>query len=70
MKRLFRGIFGQIDARDVIAVIGLSLLSAGLYQIYWPAALIAPGAILCWYALVALRYPNTPTTRHSDGHTE
>lgn len=49
------GIFAEIDARDVIAVIGLVLLSAGFYQIYWPAALIVPGGILCWYAFVLLR---------------
>lgn len=41
----------MIDARDVIAVVGLVLLAVGLYQVYRPAALIVPGALLTWFAL-------------------
>lgn len=40
-----------MDARDVIALIGLVLLAAGLHHVFEPAALIVPGAILTWYAL-------------------
>lgn len=31
---------------EVIALAGLALVSAGLHQVYPPAALIAPGAVL------------------------
>lgn len=41
----------MIDTRDVIALVGLVLLGAGLYFVYWPAALIVPGAALVWKSL-------------------
>ena len=37
---------------DVIAVIGLSLLVAGVFWIYRPAALIIAGAFLLWYSYI------------------
>lgn len=40
-----------MDARDLIAVIGMALVAGGLYLIYPPAALVVPGAILTWVAL-------------------
>ena len=35
-----------MDLYDGFALIGLGLLSAGLYFVYWPLALIVPGVIL------------------------
>ena len=34
------------DRYDVIAALGLALLSAGLVWVWWPLALIIPGALL------------------------
>jgi hypothetical protein len=49
--RVASTIYAQIDARDVILVIGLTLLSAGLAQVSVPAAFVAPGAILTYVAV-------------------
>lgn len=40
-----------LDARDIAALIGLCMLSSGLYLVWPPAALIAPGAILIWKSM-------------------
>lgn len=37
---------------DILFVIGLGLLSAGLAFVYWPLALIAPGAVLLLVGLL------------------
>ncbi len=37
-----------LDARDYAELIGLCMLSGGLYLVWPPAALIAPGGILVW----------------------
>ena len=44
-------VHAQIDARDLVFVVGLLLLAAGLYLIFAPAALVVPGAILTYVAL-------------------
>lgn len=36
----------QIDPLDVIAVVGVAMVSAGAWMIYPPAALIVPGIVL------------------------
>ncbi len=43
----------MIDARDVIALIGLGLLSFGCWLAWPPLGAIAPGLVLTWYALRA-----------------
>lgn len=35
-----------MDRFDIVALIGLALLAAGLYFVYWPLALIVPGVVL------------------------
>lgn len=47
-----RGILAlDLDARDGVLAVGLALLSAGLYQVWVPAAFIAPGAVLTYVAV-------------------
>jgi hypothetical protein len=41
----------QIDARDLVLVVGLGLLSAGLYQLFVPLAFIVPGTVLTYVAV-------------------
>ena len=54
--RLCRILYRAIDARDCVALIGLALVAGGLYLVWVPAALIVPGCVLVWKALI-------------DGHT-
>jgi hypothetical protein len=44
-----------IDVRDVVGIVGLALLSYGVWQIYPPAAFIAAGAILIAAAVALAR---------------
>lgn len=44
------------DARDIMLVIGLGLLAIGLWQVYPPAALIAPGIILTGVAIFGVKH--------------
>lgn len=41
----------SIDKADVLLLIGLGLLSSGLWQVSTAAALAVPGALLVWLAL-------------------
>ncbi|MCK1503103.1 hypothetical protein [Bradyrhizobium sp. 188] len=45
----------NIDARDVMLASGLALLAGGLWQVWPPAALIVPGAIISAVAILAGR---------------
>ena len=42
---------GVFDLRDVFVFGGLGLVSAGLHEIYPPAALVIPGALLVWMGM-------------------
>jgi len=35
-----------LDRNDVVALLGLLLMAGGLVFVYWPLALIVPGALL------------------------
>ena len=35
-----------MDRYDVMALVGLALLAAGLVWVWWPLALIVPGVVL------------------------
>lgn len=50
----------NIDARDVIGLLGLVLLGAGLALVWPPAALIAPGVVLIYVAIFGVK---------ADGHS-
>lgn len=45
------GAFSFMDTFDALGIIGLVLLAAGLWFVYWPLALIVPGAVLLGVAL-------------------
>jgi hypothetical protein len=47
VKQLFK----SLDARDWHAYTGLLLVAAGLVPIYWPLALIVPGAVLAYVGI-------------------
>lgn len=44
-------VYAQTDARDLLLGFGLILLAVGLYQVFVPAAFIAPGAVLTYVAV-------------------
>jgi hypothetical protein len=46
-----------LDSEDVIALLGLIFLIAGIFWIYKPAALIVLGALLLSYAYVSANKP-------------
>lgn len=37
---------GSVDRYDLVALAGLALVGVGLWFVYWPLALIVPGAAL------------------------
>lgn len=45
---------------DIVALIGLALVTAGAALVYLPAGLIVPGVLLLTYAVAASR-TETPT---------
>lgn len=51
-----------MDARDILATVGLVLLAAGSWAVYPPAGLVVPGAICCCWAF---RPPTRSTTNKS-----
>jgi hypothetical protein len=44
-----------VDARDVLAFVGLALFSYGAWQVYPPAAFIAVGAVMTGIAIFGVR---------------
>lgn len=44
-----------MDQRDAILIMGLTILSAGCFLVYPPAALIVPGVILVAMAIFGVR---------------
>ena len=51
IKRINRFLASTFDARDVILGVGLCMMSAGLFFVWSPAALIVPGTILTFVAI-------------------
>lgn len=49
---MWRKITAVFGARDCIVLIGLGMMAGGLYMVWPPAALIVPGAILVWKAII------------------
>lgn len=45
----------RLDARDVVGALGLGLVTAGVAQIYVPAAYIVPGVALLGLAVWKVR---------------
>lgn len=45
----------RIDPLDLVALVGLVLLSGGIWWIYKPAALIVVGVVLLFYAFFIAR---------------
>lgn len=45
----------SISFADIMAAIGLAAIAAGLYFVYWPAALIVVGVILLVLGIVGSR---------------
>lgn len=58
MRRLLSplaAIFSELGARELMLFAGLGLLGYGLSLVYWPAAFIAPGAVLAAVAVFGTR---------------
>lgn len=45
----------MIDVWDCIAAVGAALILAGIWCIYWPAALIACGLMLVFVSVLKVR---------------
>jgi hypothetical protein len=45
----------SVDARDLVLVCGLALLSIGLWAVFPPAAAIVPGAVLTYVAIFGVK---------------
>lgn len=58
--RLVRWIGNTFDVRDAMLAFGLVFLSAGLAQVWVPAAYIVPGAIVTLIAIFGPRLSNPP----------
>lgn len=63
MRKIGTWLAANVDARDLIMIAGLLLLAIGLFQVFVPAAFVAPGAILTY---VALRGGSTPQSGADD----
>jgi hypothetical protein len=50
-QRTARRLAAVCDVQDACLLGGLSLVSVGSYQVYPPAGLLVPGAVLLWLAL-------------------
>lgn len=48
---MFQRLRQHVDIRDIHCYGGILLIAAGLAFVYWPAALVVPGAILLFLAL-------------------
>jgi hypothetical protein len=57
LKSIAASVRAALDTRDVMLGIGLGLLALGLWQIYPPAAAIAPGAVLVGVAIFGVKGP-------------
>jgi hypothetical protein len=55
MSAIIAWVGSTFDEQDVMLALGLTLLSAGLWQVWPPAALIVPGAIITSVAIFANR---------------
>ena len=51
------GAFVLTNVRELLFLVGLSLLGWGLAMVYLPAALIVVGAMLLWLAIPVVRGP-------------
>lgn len=52
MSKHIRAALAAVDASDVLVLIGLSLVGAGVWQLVSPpAASVAVGVVVLWYAM-------------------
>jgi hypothetical protein len=48
-----------IDRYDIAAIVGLALVTIGVYFIYEPLALIVPGLLLLAFSIIGARHGDT-----------
>jgi hypothetical protein len=60
MKKTLAALRQALDVHDVVFVVGLGLLAAGCFAVFWPLGLIVPGAILTGLGIYTARPPRPP----------
>lgn len=55
-----RRIAPAVDPLDVLALLGVAILTIGVGMVFIPAALVVLGALLLVYAILASRSPAPP----------
>jgi uncharacterized membrane protein len=55
MARIWTYLAGAVDGRDLLLGLGLILLAVGCWQVWPPAALLAPGSVLTYIAVFGIR---------------
>lgn len=53
--RALSAIAKAIEAREAILIVGLGLVSYGLWQVWMPAAFIVPGTVLLYVSIFGTR---------------
>lgn len=51
LRQLVRAIASEVGRDELVLLLGLVMVAAGLYDVWRPGSLIVPGAILVWQAL-------------------
>lgn len=55
------------NAEELVTLAGLILLACGLWQVWWPLALMACGVVLLWFGLPSRRpFIVKPESRQKD----
>jgi len=71
LKRLIATITSEIDLQTLVLLVGLALMSVGLWEAWRPGAYLAPGVILVWMALPARRpFIHRPLVSRKKARTE
>jgi len=62
--------FAQEHAWDLTAAAGLLMIFAGLWAIYWPAALVVVGGLVLTFGLWASRAQAAPDAKQRESNVE
>ena len=65
MRKVVASIAAAFGPEEILLIIALLMVAGGCWFVWWPAALIVPGAVLLWLALPSrqpfvYRAPVTP----------
>ena len=64
----YRATIGQLDLTDLMVLVGLAGMGVGLFFVFWPAALIVPGALLFLVGVVGSLRQGQEPERDEEGN--